>query len=699
MVELTARTGCALLLLAASAWCGYLAAHKLLPRGPTSARWAGAAVAALWLLQISFRLLATPGLFRLPIAVSVWCVAAAAATLALDGRAAWVRLGEEARAARATWRDPDLATVRPILIVGGALVAARVLRGLVAPPLGYDSLLYHLFKPGQWVATGRFWREAGPDWWSFLDAYPVGAEILWAWALLPFHGDGAIALAGVLLWATCLLGAFAAARALGGSRKRASVAAAAIAFVPAVTSYVTASYSDTTLLVAFIMAALFVQRAATSHQRGDVLLAAAALGLAASVKHSGLPFLLVGFALLAVMVVRDGQPGTQRLWTMALALFAAGAVAVPDYLHLALTGRSPLYPLMGKNPLLAGLFSGAILPDAGRTFDPLAFVLEVWLGPRGLGLMFPAVLVLGLAAAGRLLRRRDTALATLFLLGTAWMPAILFSPGYLGLRSFWVYSISRFLTPFAAAMILTAAAAGGRLAEAALMTFLVTAALFAVPHGWGVVDLWGLGALLVLLLAAAAALTLGSTIGSRLRHRTAGTATGALIALALLPSWAALRADQRYRVYASAAAGAVFDVHPSRLPYWPLWRAVDDGVPHVIAAVAGWNGIGHNWARYPLLGTRLQNHVIYVPPTRDRQIVDYRDGARMTEAADFDSWAGRLRAARVDRVVNLGANPIEASWMAAHPALFEPLADSSDGTGRAYRLRPAEAPQTGGPSP
>jgi hypothetical protein len=168
---------------------------------------------------------------------------------------------------------------------------------------------------------------------------------------------------------------------------------------------------------------------------------------------------------------------------------------------------------------------------------------------------------------------------------------------------------------------------------------------------------------------------------------------GLLAAMAVVgPWWDSQRAADRYRVYEEAAAGAVFDVHPARLPDWPLWKSVDDETPHVVAATAGWNGVGHNWARYPLLGTRLQNQVFYVPPTHDGTVIDTRDAEALAAAADEQRWLERLQLLGVDRVVDLGAAPIEARWMAANPDRFQPIAEGSGGVGRAYRFVTPPAP-------
>jgi hypothetical protein len=585
--------------------------------------------------------------------------------------------------------DPSLAPARPWMLIGALLLTLRVARGLATPPLGYDSLLYHLFKPGQWVATGGLFDEAAPDWWSFLRAYPIGAELLWAWAMLPLHGDGLIAAAGALVWLGCFLAGYAAARALGAGRVTALTAAAAIVFLPAVIAYTTAAYADTTLLLAFLSSALFIARTHRERRAGDALMAAAALGFLASVKHTGLVLSAVGFGVVVAGVAGWARPARARARLLAAIGGVALAVAAPDYLRLIAQHGSPLYPLGGRNAELAALFSGAILPPALTTFDAAAFCRELWWGPRGLGWLTPLIVALAVPATLRALRRRTNVTTVVFLLATIWMPAALAEPGYRALRTFWIYSASRFLVPFVAAAIVLVAASGGRWATRVLAASFIVDLIFALPRGWGDADRAATGGVLIALLTVVAGLALAWWLGQRARPPRLALAVGAglLAAMAVVgPWWDSRRAADRYRVYEEAAAGAVFDVHPARLPAWPLWKSVDDETPHVVAATAGWNGVGHNWARYPLLGTRLQNQVFYVPPTRDGRVIDTRDAEALDAAADEQSWLERLQELGVDRVVDLGAAPIEARWMAGNPSRFQPIAEGSGGVGRAYRF-------------
>jgi hypothetical protein len=133
-------------------------------------------------------------------------------------------------------------------------------------------------------------------------------------------------------------------------------------------------------------------------------------------------------------------------------------------------------------------------------------------------------------------------------------------------------------------------------------------------------------------------------------------------------------------------------MHAVRRAYagaWPIWRALDGPAPRRIALAAGWDGIGHNVLRYPLLGARLQNRVVYVPITRDGAIIDYERADEVQRHADADAWLARLDAQNIDVVVVLDPPPPEAAWIAERPASFDLIATGIAGTRHAaYHFHP-----------
>jgi len=125
---------------------------------------------------------------------------------------------------------------------------------------------------------------------------------------------------------------------------------------------------------------------------------------------------------------------------------------------------------------------------------------------------------------------------------------------------------------------------------------------------------------------------------------------------------------------------------------WPVWAFLDSGESHRVAVAAGWDNTGHNWYRYPLFGSRLQNTVLYVPPTSDGSVVDYQRQGELRRAADFSAWLRGLVERRVDHVVLLPPlPPVESAFVRAHPELFRPVAQGLNREATAYRLDAEQA--------
>jgi hypothetical protein len=158
-----------------------------------------------------------------------------------------------------------------------------------------------------------------------------------------------------------------------------------------------------------------------------------------------------------------------------------------------------------------------------------------------------------------------------------------------------------------------------------------------------------------------------------------------------------VRQEHRYEIWQAAADPRyrTFHMHSLNPVYasaWVLWRALDDPEGHRLAVLAGWDGVGHNWYQYPLLGSRLQNRVVYVPPTRDGVVVDYRSMAEVAQRASFVAWLEGLLERNVDHVVSLAPrNTVEDYWMRQAPGVFAPEAGDPAGYHVAYRLDRAAA--------
>lgn len=704
----------ALLLAASLAYVSAALAQRLTSGreedpGP-SARLAAAIVVALAALTLLFVLLERLGAFRLDVALALAALAALAVRLGPD-RAGAVRrrLADDLRAAREVLSA--LGPARWLLPLCLVPVAVRVLRGLVAPPLTWDALTYHLFRAGRWVQEGRMVSTAAPDAARYYDHFAPYGDVLWAWVMLPVRGDALLALGGLGAWLAVLLGAYASARALRASGPHAFALAFAVATPSAVSGYVTAAYVDTLTLALVLLGLAPLLRFARSAARADLVLAALALGVAAGVKQSALAFLPVAALFAAVAAGRGGGP-RRAVAAGALLSLVAAAVAAPPYLRAYLDTGNPLYPLglgswlpgnaqlaatTGQGTVTAAKVARALFTSDRGGWDHLSY------GPSGVVLV--ALGVAGLAVLVRARRRAEAALLVALALAS-FVPAL--SPSMGAFWNAWAAVSPRLVTPGVAALVLAAAALDRPVVRLVLWAATLWAARLALPRGLGQTDLAALRlaapalAVLVLSLAAAAVALRASAAsasaasaaraaaGSGQRRRAAPVASvaAAVAALGLLAALLLVRGPRealRYRYWEEAATWKAYELHglhKDATRAWPVWEALDGPEPQPVAFAAGFDGTGHNWYRYPLLGSRLQNPVHYVSPAADGRTVDYA-GAGLP--LDPEAWVSRLAAAGIARVVLGTPPPPEAPAVRASPR-FALLACGEDGSTCAWRV-------------
>jgi hypothetical protein len=840
----------AAVLVAAMLTASALAAWRLTPRAPASVRAAAAAVVALWLQAALFWVLAPAGAFRLAVALPLWVLLAAlalrawggdpAARAALAGDLAGLRRligspprpsdpsldssgglpgGAERPRPLAASRSPGLWrrwSAWPLGAVAGVAFVS-LLRGLAAPPLGWDALTYHLFKAGRWVQQGGLAPWPAPDAWSYYEYYSPVGDVVWGWSFLPLRGDALLAPAGTLLWLLAGLGIYACARLLGAARVPAALAGAAAGAVPSSLAYLASGYVDNATLALFALASVFVLRLAAGGPLREAPLAAAALGMMVGVKLTTAPILLLGGAVIVARLLRggrgdvrpddrdaarggerdgaerrgraaDGPPRrpVRRAAAVAGLCLAAAAPGAPGYLRAWAERGSPFYPFalsVGGVTLSRGneeanvVGSGSTLGERqrlGSPWDAAAYLLYrptregafVAPGPGG-----ALLLLLGLAGGLRALaaspgrarsprwvaapgeagrrersgpeaparaplragsgdppselgsarlgplgsrpgeaadvRRRPPrgitggrpAVVYLLLAAAAILGILLAPGGELARGSVKIATAGRYLMPGLGALAMLAATLPGRIALPGLAAAALLGVAFAWPRGWVAAELPAVALVLAAALPAAGAV---AWVARRPRSlaairspalRAAGAlALAGLAAVVLVET----RRAYRYPLWAAAARPRaplyhMHRLHPAYAAAWSAWSFLDDGAPHRVAATAGWDGLGHNWYLYPLLGGRLQNEVLYVPVAADGAVVDYRLGAEVARRASFPAWVGRLVAAEVEYVASLAPrSTVEERWMAAAPALFTPAAGDPNGLHVVYRFNRRE---------
>lgn len=649
-----------------------------------SARLAGAGVAALWMLLALFWVLAPFGLFRAPVVAVLWTLAGLAAWRMGDRKGVRARLEADVAAVRGAFAS--LGPERWLLAAVGALFALYLLRGLVAPPLAWDALTYHLVHAGRYVQTGGLGREAAPDAWGYYEYFPAAGDVLWAWAMLGPRSDVLLAPAGVAVALLGGLGVYATARELEAPVRTGALAAFAFLASPVVSMFLTSAYVDTLVASLFALGCVFVLRGLRLSRGGDVALAMAAFGVGVGAKVSMLPLAGMAAVLLAAAMLVRRRP--------AVLGFLPGLVGACHYARAGLETGNPLYPAslmifghrLAGNPQLewvlgSGRFAGEVPRTASTLVSEMFFGHAVStanhlnFGPGGL-------LLLAGAAVGALvlLQRRGARLIVLFLLAAmAVNVALVMAPGTAALRQIWWWVSGRHLGPALVAAVLLASGVPDRAGRGLLALSIAGSLAVALPWGFGPLG-WQQVLAGAILMGMAASLVWGIL---RFRRPWLAVMAGVIVLAAGLRE---LRAWARYDTYEAALQSETYDLHELSGfgPVHTLWRRLDDGRPHTIATTAGFVRNGHNWLRYPLMGASLQNRVIYVPITRDGSVIDYRDG-KAEPQADRAAWLARLDALAVDAVVVMA--PVtcpEHAWIVADRARFAILparggADLRDG--------------------
>ncbi|MFP3940482.1 MAG: hypothetical protein ACLF0P_09260 [Thermoanaerobaculia bacterium] len=699
----------AVVLYGAVAWSGYLGGASLVPRSASTAvRLAAGALIAAWLLVAAFWLLVPFGGFRLPVGTTLFATLAIALHLACRDLRPRSLVRRDLRNA---WGSVTHLTSRPSGWALGFLFlvsAVRTLRGSASPPLGWDALTYHLYKAGRWVQLGDLAPQPAPDAWSYYEYFPVVGDVLWAWAMLPLRSDLLIPPAGLALWLCLFLGIYAAGRELDATPERSALAAGAVCAMPSVLPYLSSGYVDNTVAAFFALGSLFTVRLWRGGPLREAPLAIGALGLMVGTKLTAAGFFAVGAVLVLVAVLRrPADARTRRL--VLLALLAAAAVGYSGYQRAWVEQGSPFHPfriVFGDAVLSEGVEAAAGLAEEIRSWPryELESAWDFWRlfflaadaangslnpGPGGL-------LILGLGLVGGITALRDPRrrVAALFLGACALLMLAGFLSGNMETfrTTLKVTTAGRYVTVGFVAMAILGAAWPAPVSRTLWSLALLTGTLLSLPQGWAAVEapaIVAVGSVALFWIAGLAA-TVWWWRGTG--RPALSVATAVVVTAVALSAGEAVRSPHRYSIYQAAAdpADPVFHMHALHSRYaaaWGVWQALDEQAPHRLAVTAGWDGLGHNWYRYPLLGSRLQNRVLYVPVTEDGRVVDYRAVDDLVRRASFPAWLARIVEADVDHVVSLAPRTtVEDFWMQQAPEVFEPVIAEPRGLHVAYRF-------------
>lgn len=647
------------------AWCVATAACQ---GESASTRISAAAVTLLWLSTLLFWALSTVQLFRADVAAPLLALGAVVAQVAAR------RLSPHQqflRDARRVWNATVPALRSPFGILfaaASAVVVARTFRGLVAPTLAWDDLTYHLLRAGRWVHAAGWTIQPAPNAWGYSEYFPPGGDILWAWTMLAARSDALVVVGNLLIFSAVFVGGYSLVRRFGRSELEAALTAGVIAFTPAAINYMPSGYVEPSTLAMFLLSATFLARLLLDTPRpAEAVLAAAALGLALSIKVSNAIFVLPGLLLLIGRVATARWPMSRRATTTA-AIIAAALVSAPFYLRAWLDMGSPSYPIpveIAGTTLFAGnewqrlIFSLPLRPLSDDSFFNLLTTLFVPTASTfsaagqflNLGPAFLLLAVPGAAGLAQLIKTPKTRQITAYLAICAALVIVsAMSANTVNLRTFFGSSLGRFLLAPAAVVAVFAAGSEWRSRRQFLwIAFAINIAL-AIPLGWSATD----------------------------RAAIEKAATGHV------------RDSLRYNYFSDLAAGATFSVSrdASQLAsYWPAWKMLDQPDGLRIAVTGTWGAMSPLGPRYPLLGSHLQNSLEYVPVTTSGEIVDRPDFYANMNAGDYEAWLKRLVDRRIDYLFVMAEPAIEAEWAKRHPEAFSAQPLEAGSAGLLYRVK------------
>jgi 4-amino-4-deoxy-L-arabinose transferase-like glycosyltransferase len=578
-------------------------------------------------------------------------------------------------------------------------VGAEALRGLLRPPLSWDSLMYHLLLTGTWLRDHDLAPVFGNIPINYYGYVPANGSVWFWWWMAPSHSEFWVNLAALPHWLLLGLAVGGVARELG-ARRHWPLASFLVLLTPTVIRFAATQYVDILVGSVLVSACLFVLRWMRDPAWSAALLAGAGLGLAAGTKVLGVPYAL---ALVAAAVPLAHGRWSRRVPQAAAALLVAALLGSFFYLRNVALGAGPLAlvceqtasgkenaneptiprknsvlelreEMFGQGQLLAA-FLGSTRPQS----------LELGVGPQAFVLLLAALaLPFGLGAG----RWRESLVVTVQIWAElAFWLAVPFA------KNLHVFANVRYLIP-GLGLAFAGAVAMGELR--------------------GVRDRWMEGITLAFLLQGL--LQLHAEMPTGVRLAIAFADLGA-VALALSPGLRAFTFRRRRELSLAAIVLALLGA-----PFLTRFRVLDrhralarEYTAHVTSTrffAAGWawldehGGTGNvavieapnNYFVYPAMGPRLERDVRYANVNRAdlHNAIAYPECQPRVDPSP-QAWVENLAKLRI-RWVHVSRYPqfgpqIEGRWAEAMPRLF--ALRYSDATNRIYEFLPVAAADAG----
>ena len=284
---------------------------------------------------------ATPGVARAAILVLGVVFARSAWRWCMAWRGRVEALAAEGRAAKAAFAFT------------GVLLALALLEA-AAPPVHFDTLVYHLELPSRFLAQRSFALVAENPYWGL----PLMGEALYAWAL----ALGRLQTAAVLGWMATAL-TLAGVVGLGGSWAKPAGWVGMLALLGGISLSASPGWGYVDWWAALFAIGLLV--ALDTHcrvpSRSLALLGGLMAGFACGVKYTAWLVIPAGFLAYCV-----GQRSRRGLLHAGIFAAAAVMVALPWVLKNTLATGAPLYPYLGATEWMLPERQAVVLASVDR---------------------------------------------------------------------------------------------------------------------------------------------------------------------------------------------------------------------------------------------------------------------------------------------------------------------------------------------
>ncbi|HEX4959927.1 MAG TPA: hypothetical protein VF173_03745 [Thermoanaerobaculia bacterium] len=575
-------------------------------------------------------------------------------------------------------------------------VAIEELRGLLRPPLSWDSLMYHLLLTATWLRDRNLFPVFGNIPVNYYGYVPANGSLWYWWWMAPSHSELYVNLAAFPHWLLLGLAVGGVARELG-ARRHWPLASFLVLLTPTVIRFVATEYVDVLVGATLAAAVFFALRWLREADWAWAVLIGTGVGLAAGAKVLGVPYALA-LAGLAVPLAR-GAWG-RRSGQIVAALLMAALLGSFFYLRNVALGADPLAviceetssgpknantPSIPRKNSVVDLWRPMI--EEGQLLDTFVGISRAQSQEMGVG---PLAFVLLLAAfVFPFALGRERWRESLLVAGQVWAE-IAFWLMVPFAKSHHVFANVRYLIPG-----LGLAFAGG----------------VALGERKGVRDRWMEGIAIVFLIQGLLQLHAEMPRGVRLALAAADLAA---VALAFSPGLRAFALRRRRELAVAAVALAIFGA-----PFLARFRVADRAralakeftthatIARFSANAWGWlevnGGDGtvaavsapNNYFMYPAMGTHLERDVRYVNVNAANHPLAIQYPACQPRVDPSpEAWIANLEAQHV-RWIHLSRFPNfdfprERQWAAADPQRF--ALRYTDGLNLIYEFLPGSAP-------